>query len=125
MVEGFLPRHSIFLFDLEAASNEITATIADRAIEADRLAHDVVDKLDFVFGGPWRTAVDHFVVDEPHRPQIGLVCVLHAREDLWRHVQRRSHNRSHDCALAILEVFCEAEVADLAAAVFQQNIGRL
>lgn len=68
--------------------------------------------------------MQHFVVDQPDRPQVRLGGVLGSLQDLRRHVERRSHNTLHD-RVFFLETLRESKITDLAHPVLHEDIGRL
>lgn len=66
--------------------------------------------------------MEHFVVDESDGPQVGFGSILALLEDLWGHVEGSAHDGLHHCLLAV-EALRESEVAQLAGAVLEEDVG--
>jgi hypothetical protein len=72
MKEHFVPRHPIFLMQLQTTDEEILGLRLEVGANNERLSFDVFDKFELSAGSPRSLSMQHFIEDKACGPNIAL-----------------------------------------------------
>lgn len=123
VVVNLTPGDPVLGIDRQTAVDEVAGVLGDGDLGKVRTGvPDFLEDVRVTHAHEWITAVEQLIVDDAHRPDIGLHPVGPFLQQLWSHCQTGAEN---GVGHLLLHLFGETQVRDLADSLMQQHIGQL